>query len=51
MWMLKVDELVKDLEERLRHHNIVTPPQVQPDDEDDLILKVISYLYVASTVC
>ena len=46
--MLKVDELVMDLERRLRNHNIVTPPNVnqRPPDttmsQSEIILKVIS---------
>jgi len=45
---LKVDELVKDLQERLKHHNIITPSRVnqrQPDttmSQNELILQVIS---------
>jgi len=50
--MLKVEELVKDLEERLRNHNIVTPPRVnqRPPDttmsQSEIILKVMSCLCV-----
>jgi len=53
VWLLKVEELVKDLEERLRNHNIVTPPRVNqraPDttmSQNEIILKVMSRLCVA----
>lgn len=53
VWLLKVEELVKDLEERLRNHNIVTPPRVNqrvPDttmSQNEIILKVLSRLCVA----